>query len=86
MSVFKMTLEGTTWLPEDDPRIETCWSDFKCFNVKFYVSALVGVLIKIRNCSFARTWIFGAFPKQNLKKKKCLLAPACVPVRPSVRM
>jgi len=25
-------------------RIETCWSDFKCFNVKFYVSTLVGVI------------------------------------------
>jgi len=35
------------WLPEDDPRIETCWSDFKCFDVKFYVSALVGVIIKV---------------------------------------
>jgi len=21
-------------LPEDDLRIETCWSDFKCFDVK----------------------------------------------------
>jgi len=30
----------------DDLRLETCWSDFKCFNVKFYVCALVGVLIK----------------------------------------
>ena len=30
--------------------IETCWSNFKCFNVKkFYVCALVGVLIK--SCS-----------------------------------
>ena len=28
--------------PEDDLRIETCRSDFKCFNVKFYVSAFVG--------------------------------------------
>jgi len=28
-------------LPEDDLRIETCRSDFKCFNVKFYVSAFV---------------------------------------------
>jgi len=28
-------------------KIETCWSNFKCFNVKkFYVCALVGVLIK----------------------------------------
>jgi len=27
--------------------IETCWSDFKCFNVKCYVSALVGVIIKL---------------------------------------
>jgi len=35
------------YLPEDDLRIETCWSDFKCFIVKFYVSALVGVIIKV---------------------------------------
>ena len=28
-------------------KIETCWSNFKCFNVKkFYVCALVGVLIE----------------------------------------
>ena len=34
-------------LPEDDLRIETCWSDFKCFNIKkCYVCALIGVLIK----------------------------------------
>ena len=38
--------QGTVYLPEDDLRIETCWSDFKCFNMKFYVYALVGVLIK----------------------------------------
>jgi len=34
------------WLPEDDLSIETGWSDFKCFNVTFCVSALVGVIIK----------------------------------------
>ena len=34
-------------LPEDDLRIETCWSDFKCFNVTFYVCAFVGVIIKL---------------------------------------
>jgi len=34
-------------LPEDDLRIETCWNDFKRFNVKFYVSALVGAIIKV---------------------------------------
>jgi len=34
-------------LTEDDFRIETCWSDFKCFNVKFYVSALVDLIIKV---------------------------------------
>ena len=28
-------------------RIETCWSDFKYFNVKFYARALVGVIIKV---------------------------------------
>ena len=38
----------TTLLPEDDLRIETCWSDFKCFNVKFYISAFVGVIIKMK--------------------------------------
>ena len=30
-----------------DLRIETCWSDFKCFNVTFYVSALVRLIIKV---------------------------------------
>ena len=25
-------------------RIETCWSDFKCLSVKFYISALVGII------------------------------------------
>jgi len=28
--------------PEDDLRIETCRSNFKCFNVKFYICAFVG--------------------------------------------
>ena len=31
----------------DDLRIETCWSNFKCFNVKCDISALVGVIIKL---------------------------------------
>ena len=26
---------------------ETCRNDFKCFNVKFYVGALVGVIIEV---------------------------------------
>ena len=30
-------------------RIETCWSDFKRFNVKFYACALVGVIIIYQN-------------------------------------
>ena len=39
--------QGTAQLPEDDLRIETCWSDFKSFNLKIvYICALVGVLIK----------------------------------------
>jgi len=25
---------------------QTCWSDFKCFSMKFYICALVGMLIK----------------------------------------
>ena len=44
---LKWLYQGTTWLPEDDPRIETRWSDFKSFNAKFYVSGLVGVIIKV---------------------------------------
>jgi len=47
VNVFKMTLARNNIAPEDDLRIETCWNDFKCFNVKFYVSALVGVIIKV---------------------------------------
>ena len=42
MNVFKMTLARYKQIPEDDLRIETCRSDFKCFNVKFYLSAFVG--------------------------------------------
>jgi len=33
---------ATLFFARDDLRIETCRSDFKCFNVKFYVSAFVG--------------------------------------------
>jgi len=29
-----MTLARNSVALEDDLRIETCWSDFKCFNVK----------------------------------------------------
>jgi len=28
---------AATSLPEDDLGIETCWSDFKCFNVKKFI-------------------------------------------------
>ena len=31
----------------NDLRIETCWSDLKCSNLKFHVSALDGVIIKV---------------------------------------
>jgi len=39
---LKLLWQGTTKLPEVDLRIETCRSDFKGFNVKFYVSAFIG--------------------------------------------
>ena len=56
------------YLPEDDLRIETCWSDFKCFNVKkFHVCALVGVLIK---CLYE---MHGATIKMGGKKNKIQL-------------
>jgi len=32
---------------DDDLKIKMSWSDFKCFSVKFQVSALVGVIIKV---------------------------------------
>ena len=28
---------GTVQLPEDDLRIETCWSDFKSFNINNFM-------------------------------------------------
>ena len=42
-----VTLAKNGVAPEDDLRIEICWSDFKCFNVKFYVNALFGMVIKV---------------------------------------
>jgi len=45
-------------LPEDDLRIETCWSDFKCFSVKFYISALVGVICKAKLTFWRRNYFF----------------------------
>jgi len=38
LSVFKyVTLARNSVAPEDDLRIETCWSDFKCFNVNYFM-------------------------------------------------
>jgi len=50
----------------DDLRIETCWSDFKCFNVKFYISAFVGVIIKV---ILSTKFKF----KKSLTRKTCTL-------------
>jgi len=47
VNVFKMTLARNNVAPCGYLRIETCRSDFKCFIVKFYVNALVGVIIKV---------------------------------------
>jgi len=60
-------------LPEDYLRFETCWGDFKCFNVKFYVSASVGVLMKV-NITFhisTLNWveIYETFMKRKIKEK-----------------
>ena len=43
---FNVTLARNRVAPWRWSRIETCWGDFKCFNVTFYVCALVGKLIK----------------------------------------
>jgi len=42
-----------------DLRIEICRSDFKCFNVKFYVSAHLLVTIKLIICEFYPTFNTG---------------------------
>ena len=51
-----------------------CWSDFKCFNVKFYVSALVGVIIKVilQNARYNNKVVVLCFGQQLLVKGKAI--------------
>ena len=43
-----MTLARTIWLPDDGPRAETCRSVFNVLMCKFYICAVVGVIIEYR--------------------------------------
>ena len=41
-----VTLARTIWLPDDDPRAETCRSVFNVLMCKFYICAVVGIIIE----------------------------------------
>jgi len=41
-----VTLARTIWLPDDGPRTETCRSVFNVLMCKFYICAVVGIIIE----------------------------------------
>ena len=47
MNVFKMTLAMNNVAPWDDLRLETCRSDFKCFNVNILCKCICWLIIKV---------------------------------------
>ena len=47
--------KGTVQLPEDDLRIETCWRDFKCFNVNSFM------YVCIKSSRSAKTYNYQLF-------------------------
>jgi len=54
-----MTLARTIWLSDDGLRTETCRSVFNvlmCKFYKFYVSAVVGVIIEENDCVETLHW------------------------------
>jgi len=43
---YSVTSARTIWLPDDGPRTETCRSVFNVLMCKFYICAVVGVIIE----------------------------------------
>jgi len=46
VTFYSVTLAGTIWLPDDGLRTETCRSVFNVLMCKFYICAVVGVIIQ----------------------------------------
>jgi len=46
VTFYIVTLARTIWLPDDGPRTETCRSVFNVLMCKFYICAVVGIIIK----------------------------------------
>ena len=48
MTIYSVTLARTIWLPDDGPRTETCRSVFNVLICKFYICAVVGIIIVLK--------------------------------------
>ena len=46
LTFYNVTLTRTIWFPDDDPRTETCRSVFNVLMCKFYICAVVGIIIE----------------------------------------
>ena len=46
VTFYSVTLARMIWLPDDGPRTETCRSVFNVLMCKFYICAVVGVIIE----------------------------------------
>jgi len=46
VTFHSVTLARTIWLPDDGPRAETCRSVLMCKFYKFYICAVVGIIIE----------------------------------------
>jgi len=46
VTFYSITLARTIWLPDDGPRTETCRSVFNVLMCKFYICAVVGIIIE----------------------------------------
>jgi len=48
VTIYSVTLARTIWLPDDGPRTETCRSVFNVLICKFYICAVVGIIIVLK--------------------------------------
>ena len=46
VTFYSVTLARTIWLPDDGPRTKTCQSVLMCKFYKFYICAVVGIIIE----------------------------------------
>jgi len=46
VTFHSVTLARMIWLPDDGPRTETCQSVLMCKFYKFYICAVVGIIIE----------------------------------------